>query len=83
MAKKKSEKSQSALTPVVLVGATWVVTQLAKLVHRKTTPGLTRQEAKAKRDDSTFYAVALTGALALTEYVVSRLMRKNPTDSNK
>jgi hypothetical protein len=83
MPKKKSEPSTSALTPVVLIGATWVVTQLAKVVHRKSTPGLSRQEAKAKREESTFYAVALTGALALTEYFVSRLMRKETNDEPK
>jgi hypothetical protein len=83
MAKKKPEHTQSPLTPVVLVVATWVVTQVAKIVHRKSSPELTKQEAKAKREESAFYAVALTGVLALTEYVVSRVMRKSPKDGNK
>lgn len=75
MATRRTTRS-GLLMPVVLVVATWVVTQVGKSLYRRSTAPGTRSQIKARREESTVYSVVLAAALGLTELAVTRLMRE-------
>lgn len=68
------KREGSMLLPVALVAATWLVTQLAKVVFKRNTPPGTRAQVRERREQSSVYSILLAGALALTEFAVTRLL---------
>ena len=72
----RREPRPSLLTPVVLVVATWVVTQLAQALYRRRSGPGSRKQVRQRREESTVYSVLLASALALTEFAVTRAMAK-------
>lgn len=80
MAKKKKEHS-NPLTPVALLGATWLATQLAAIVFERTLgkPAPIKGKAKEEIDPmrNLIWTLGLTALVAVAEIAVTNLLEDN------
>lgn len=80
MAKKKKEPT-NPLTPIALLGATWLATQAATVVFERTTGKPAPIKGKAKDDidplRNLVWTLGLTAVIALTEVVITNLLEDN------
>ncbi len=73
----KAQTPADALTPVVMVGATWVATKLAEVVFK----GVTGKQPPSANDDAeelwkiAFWTGVMTAAITMTEVGVRRLLQ--------
>lgn len=75
MAKKKAQH-KNPLTPLVLIGATWVVTKIAETVYEKSTghPAPVKDTQSKNAPRNVLWTLGLTAALAITELVVTQIL---------
>lgn len=77
MAKQK-KPTTNPLTPVALLGATWLATKTASIVFEKSTGKPAPIKGKAKEDidalRNLIWTLGLTAVVALTEVVITNLL---------
>ena len=74
---KKSQPS-NPLTPIALIGATWIATKAASLLFEKVTGKPAPIDDKSKDDidplRNLIWTLGLTGVIALTEVAITNLL---------
>ncbi len=75
MARGKKSQHNNPLTPIMILGATWVVTKAAEAVYEKATGKPAPAKGSEKNANrNVLWTLGLTAALALTEFTVTQIL---------